>query len=96
MHVISKKKLQDFWKNHADSRVSLNVWYKIIDKTNYRNLNELRKTFPTADKVGNKIVFNIKGNTYRLITSIHFNRAKVYVRTIMTHDEYNKGEWKND
>jgi mRNA interferase HigB len=56
--------------------------------------SELRAIFPGADKVGDLIVFNIGGNKYRLIASIHFNRGKVYIRRMLTHTEYDKGGWK--
>ena len=62
--------------------------------TDFRNLQALRATFPSADHVGDLIVFNIGGNKYRLIASIHFNRGKVYVRNVLTHSEYNRGAWK--
>jgi mRNA interferase HigB len=65
-----------------------------MNKNHFYNFNELRAAFPTADQVGDLIVFNIGGNKYRLIASIHFNRAKVYVRNILTHREYDKGAWK--
>ena len=58
-------------------------------------LDELRATFPSADTVGDLIVFNIGGNKYRLIASIHFNRGKVYVRHVLTHREYDRGAWKS-
>jgi len=54
----------------------------------------LRSAFPTADKVGDLIVFNIGGNKYRLIASVHFNRGKVYVRSVLTHQAYDREEWK--
>ncbi len=60
----------------------------------FGNFNELWAAFPTADKVGGLIVFNISGNKYRLIVSIHFYRGKVYIRNILTHREYDKGDWK--
>ncbi len=69
-------------------------WFKIIETTNFRNFSELRTAFPMADKVGNWVVFNIGGNKYRLIASIHFNRGKVYIRHILTHQEYDRGAWK--
>ena len=94
MHIISRKTLRQFWEKHPDSEMALIRWFKIIETTNFRNFSELRATFPTADKVGNWIVFNIGGNKYRLIASIHFNRGKVYIRHILTHQEYDKGAWK--
>ena len=94
MHVISEKKLRDFWEKHHDSKNAFKAWLEIVEKTKYHSLNELKKTFPRADLVGNKIVFDIGGNKYRLITVIHFNRGKIYIRETLTHEEYNKEKWK--
>lgn len=94
MHVISRKALRQFWEIYPDSRSSLLHWYKTITKHDFFTFNEIRATFPTADKVDDFIVFNISGNKYRLITSIHFNRGKVYIRHVLTHSEYDKGAWK--
>ena len=95
MHVISKKKLKDFWEQHAESRKPLEAWFKIVRSSRYRTLSELRMTFPKADKVGHAIVFDIGGNKYRLIAVIHFNRFKVYVRYVLTHEEYDTGAWRD-
>lgn len=62
--------------------------------TEFKNLAELRSAFNSADNVGDLIVFNIGGNKYRLVASIHFNQGKVYVRHILTHAEYDRGRWK--
>ena len=95
MHVISRKALSNFWKKHPDSRVALSRWFKIVQKTNFKSFGDLRSTFPSADKVEDLVVFNIGGNKYRLIASIHFNRGKVYIRYVLTHSEYDKGDWKS-
>ena len=95
MHVISKKKLKDFWERHPESRKPLEAWFKIVRSSRYHALHELRMTFPKADKVGDKVVFDIGGNKYRLIAVIHFNRFKVYVRDVLTHEAYDKGVWKD-
>ena len=95
MHIISRKALKDFWEKHPDSETPLKVWFKIVKATKYRSVNHLRETFPTADPVEDKVVFNIGGNKYRLITVIHFKYSKVYIRHVVTHAEYNKGGWKN-
>jgi len=94
MHVISRKTLRLFWERYPDSETALARWFKIVQQTEFRNFAELRAAFPTADKVDNWIVFNIGGNKYRLIVSIHFNRGKVYVRHVLTHTEYDRGGWK--
>jgi mRNA interferase HigB len=94
MHVISRKTLCQFWAQHPDSESALSRWFKIMQRQGFTNLEALRATFPTADKVGDFIVFNIDGNKYRLIAVIHFNRRKVYIRHVLTHREYTRGAWK--
>lgn len=94
MHIISRKALRDFWEQHPDSQSALIRWFKIMDHSDFSSLNKLRQTFPSADKVGDLIVFNLGENKYRLIASVHFNRGKVYIRYVLTHAEYDKGAWK--
>lgn len=94
MHVISRKTLREFWEKFPESQVPLSRWFKLMEQQDFGNFAELRATFPSADKVGDMIVFDIGGNKYRLIASIHFNRGKVYIRHVLTHAEYDKGGWK--
>jgi mRNA interferase HigB len=94
MHIISRKALKEFWEQYPDSKSPLSRWFKIMQQTDFISFDDLRHTFPSADRVGELIVFNIGGNKYRLIVSIHFNRSKVYVRHVFTHAEYDKGAWK--
>jgi len=65
-----------------------------MQKTKFSNFAELRQVFPSADKVDHWIIFNIGGNKYRLVASIHFNHSKVYIRHVLTHNEYDRGDWK--
>jgi len=95
MHIITKRALKTFYIQHPDAKYHLLRWFRILSKTDYANLSELRSSFSNSvDSVGNKTVFNIGGNKYRLIASIHFNRKKVYIRRILTHSEYDTGDWK--
>jgi len=94
MHVISLKPLREFWEQHSDSQTALARWFKAMERSHFRSFHELRAAFPSADKVDELIVFNIGGNKYRLIASIHFDRGRVYVRHILTHQEYDRGGWK--
>jgi len=68
----------------------------IVFKTNYSSFVELQKTFPNADKVNNLTMFNIGGNKVRLIAAVHCNTKCVNVRYVLTHAEYDKGNWKKD
>lgn len=94
MHIISRKALIQFWEKYPDSKTSLSRWFKVIKTTEFHTFAELRDVFPSADKVQDWIVFNIGGNKYRLIVSVHFNRGKVYIRHVLTHAEYDRGDWK--
>ena len=94
MHIISRKTLRQFWQKYPDSKTALIRWFKLINLASFQTFAELRLVFPSADLVGDLIVFNICGNKYRLIASIHFNRQKVYIRYILTHSEYDKDKWK--
>lgn len=85
----------EFAERHPDSRDALLAWYRGVSKAQWAHLADVRQTYPHADLVGNKIVFNIKGNDYRLITAIHFNTGKVLIREILTLAEYDKGAWKD-
>ena len=81
-------------KNHPETRSALEHWYRHMKRNNFASFAELRALFPAADQVGKLTVFNIGGNKYRLIASVHFNRGKLYIRHIMTHKEYDRGAWK--
>ena len=94
VHVISRKSLRQFWEQYPDSESALVRWFKIMQRHGFANFEALRVTFPSADQVGDFIVFNIGGNKYRLITAIHFNRRKVYIRHVLSHHDYARGAWK--
>ena len=94
MHLITRKRIQEFIAKYPDSESFLENWYRIVRHTEYNSFNELRQHFRSADYVDGFVVFNISGNKYRLIAVIHFNRKKIYIREILTHQEYDKGKWK--
>lgn len=94
MHVITRKRLNEFARLHPDARSALVQWYRLIKQTEFASFIELRELFPSADQVGKLTVFNIGGNKVRLIAAIHYNRKKVYIRAVLTHAEYNEERWK--
>lgn len=79
---------------HGDCGDQVAAWYKIASKATWRSLSEVRRTFPHADLVGDKTVFNIKGNAYRLVVHVLYDKGIIYIRDLLTHAEYNKGAWK--
>lgn len=96
MHIITKKRLKEFWSAHPDAESPLRTWAKITEKASWQNLAEVRASFPTADPVCECTVFNIGGNKYRLIGHINYRRRKVYVLHVLTHREYDEEKWKDD
>ena len=95
MHVITRKRLNESAEKHPDAKSSLAHWYGIMRKAKVSNFVQLREIFPHADQVGKFTVFNIGGNKVRLIAAVHYNRAKIYIRHVLTHQEYDDGKWKN-
>ena len=84
----------DFAKKHPACATALESWYRIVKHTNFNTFAELRQTFSSVDQVGKLTVFNIGGNKARLIAAIHYNSHRIYIRSILTHTEYDKEGWK--
>ncbi|RYD46193.1 MAG: type II toxin-antitoxin system HigB family toxin [Verrucomicrobiaceae bacterium] len=91
MRIIAVKTLRDFWEVHADAEQPLKSWYKEAIKAAWNEPNIIKQRYPSADVLpGNRIVFNIKGNAYRLIVRIHYNTGIIFIRFVGTHAEYDK------
>lgn len=91
MVIIAKSALTRFAVKHTDTLVALMEWYDIVSEADWSNVNEVKQTFNSADYVGNeRMVFNIKGNRYRLVASVIFSIRTVYIKFIGTHAEYDK------
>jgi mRNA interferase HigB len=91
LRVISKKILRDFWESHADSEQQLRSWFQETSKADWKNPNEIKTEYPSASILNNsRIVFNIKGNNYRLIVRINYDYQVVWIRFVGTHAEYDK------
>ena len=94
MHVITRKRLNEFADKHPEAESSLSRWYHLVKKADFNSFAELRQAFPSADQVGKLTVFNIGGNKIRLIAAIHYNRKRLYIRGVLTHIEYDLSKWK--
>ena len=94
MHIITRKRLNDFAGRYPEANNALVSWYRQMKQNNFASIEEVREIFPSADKVGKLTVFNIGGNKFRLIAAIHYNRRKVFIRAVLTHSEYDSGKWK--
>ena len=91
MHVISIKVLRDFWARHPDVEAILKAWYHEAQAAQWETPQDILDRYTSADILpGNRVVFNIKGNHYRLVVKIHYNTGKVYIRFVGTHAEYDR------
>jgi mRNA interferase HigB len=94
MNVVSHKAIRTFSEEHRDAASPLDRWYRVAKRAVWANFAEVKQSFNTADFVAPYVVFDIGGNKYRLIAEIRFSRRALFIRGIMTHNEYMKGAWK--
>ena len=91
MRIIAKRTLRDFWEEYPDAEEPLMAWYREAEKADWRGPAEVKEKYRNASIVGdNRVVFNIKGNDYRLVVKINYPHHVVYVRFVETHAEYDK------
>ena len=96
MRVIAKKILREFWMIHPDEEQSLKSWYREADMAKWASPHDIKKAFPSASIINDEIVvFNIKGNRFRLIVKINYSFSIIWIRFIGTHSEYDKLNIKN-
>jgi mRNA interferase HigB len=94
VHVISRKALREFADVHKDAEAPLDDWFRTVKRVWWNSLVDVRKVYPHADLVGEFTVFNIGGNKFRLATYINYRTGRVFVRHVMTHQEYSREGWK--
>ena len=98
MRVISKSRLKQFWKSHRHKEAEgpLRAWYLHVNSktVSWRSWGDVKVEFGNASSVGNCVVFNIGGNKYRLVVRILYVSQKVFILKVMTHKEYDDGNWK--
>ena len=91
MRIISEKKLREFWERHADVKEPLLAWYREVEKEDWNTPVRMKEKYPNASILGgNRVVFNIKGNKYRLVVKINYPGRIVYIRFVGTHAEYDR------
>ena len=93
MWVVPLRRLREFWAVHPQAESPLRGWFTLTQAAEWGNFADLRGTFPSADLVGNCVVFNIGGNNFRLIARVFFASHKVYVLRVMTHSECDRQDW---
>jgi mRNA interferase HigB len=91
LRVIAKKVLREYWVKHPDSEQQLKSWYQEAEDAEWKSPRDIKRDYPSASILaGNRVVFNIKGNHYRLIVKINYDYGMMWIRFIGTHSAYDK------
>jgi mRNA interferase HigB len=86
--------LKEAAAKHLGLETALETWFRIAKQAEWHSLADVRKTYPHADAVEGYTVFNIKGNHFRLIAKVEYRWQKVFIKSVLTHQEYSAGDWK--
>lgn len=91
MRIIARSTLREFYVAHADAKSPLEAWFHEVAAAKWAGPQDIKQRYPSADILpGNRAVFNIKGNSYRLIVKIHYKTGIVFIRFVGTHADYDK------
>jgi len=89
--IFSKGTLRDYWEKHSDSEQYLKTWFDTAMSSVWKAPNDVKRTYATASILkDNRVVFNIKGNSYRLVVKFNFEKQWAFIRFIGTHAEYDR------
>jgi len=87
--IIAKRTIREFWEKHPDSKEYLQTWYETVKGAKWKNPNEIKQFYTTISILKNsRVVFNIKGNDYRLVAKINYKKQWLFIRFIGTHKDY--------
>jgi mRNA interferase HigB len=92
MNIYNKSSIIDFYKKHADAKVPLEVWYEEVELKKWKSPNQLKKDYGGSVSVlkNSRVVFDIKGNDYRIVAAINYEHAWLFIKFIGTHGQYDK------
>jgi mRNA interferase HigB len=91
MRVIAKSTLREFWLKHADCEQALKSWYNEAEKSQWKSPNDIKIEYPSASILSNnRVVFNIKGNSYRLVIKINYEYQMIWIGFVDVHSAYDK------
>jgi len=94
VNVISKRGLLERAAKHPEAAAALRVWFDVAVESEWRTLEDVRRSFPATDMVGDLAIFNIRGNRFRLIVRMIFRYQRIYVKEFLTHADYTREKWK--
>jgi len=91
MRIISRRRLVEFWEVHPDAEQPLRAWYTETKRASWNSPAEIKEVYRSVSILSNnRVVFNIKGNTYRLIVVVEYSQGKMFIRFVGTHAEYDR------
>jgi len=91
MHIISFSKLKEYFNVEINSKSALQDWYKKVRKADWASFADMKRTFNSVDHVGgDRYVFNIKGNQYRLVAIVRYRWKRIYIRWVGSHKDYDR------
>lgn len=91
MRIISRRILREFWENHPDATISLQTWFHDVERATWNGPADIKAVYRNASFLANnRVVFNIKGNHYRLVVVVVYQHGVVYIRFVGTHEEYDR------
>ena len=89
MRIISRRSLREFWEKHPDAAQPLQAWYHDVKHANWQSSAEIKAVYRNASFLAhNRVVFNIKGNRYRIVAAIQYGFGIVFIRFVGTHKDY--------
>ena len=101
MRIISKRRLREFWEKHSDAEEPLKTWWRLVGDRDvqWRHIHDVQAAFPGADGFNLEcgipvVVFNVGGNKFRLVARIYYHYGRVYVKTVLTHKDYDAAKWR--
>ena len=91
MRIISRCILREFWEIHPDATIALQTWFHDVERATWNGPTDIKTVYQNASIVANnRVVFNIKGNHYRLVVVVIYEHGVVYIRFVGTHEEYDR------
>ena len=96
MRIIARSTLKKFWLKHSDAEQPLKAWFDDASRHNWQSPSDIKDVYANVSIIANnRVVFNIKGNSYRLVVHVRYDISIIFVRFIGTHQEYDKIDAKN-
>lgn len=96
MRIISEKRIREFWQQRPEAEKAMREWIKTVRRADWSNPSDVRKTFNHADNYGCCVIFDVGGNKFRIIGKIAYGFRIVYIRSVMTHQQYDEKRWQSD